>query len=302
MLLHRDRLPEAIASFGRGAAINPGSLMAREGTVEALVRQGRFAEALTALGNPSAKEAPHEGIMRMRVYLESGDFAAVPAAAARHRQWHGEEPEALVLEGEALLRLDRPGEAGAALERAARLFEKRIEKEREARDSAAAARRAKLRRAGAAAKGQKAPDGARKDAWVDVHDGRRRIQALQEEGAFLDSFAEEPSGESALLDGLFAARLLSGKASRAVGDAERAVDAFEAACAARPQRGEAWVELGEMAMAAGDLAAARAHFERAVGADPRDGAGWAGLVRAARASGDEKRAAALERARADALR
>lgn len=297
MLLHRDRLNEALVSFSKGAAINPASVLAREGTLEGLLRLGRYRDALAALRAPGAQEAPHEGVVRMRLYLETGDFAAVPAAAARQRQWHGDEPEVRILEGEALFFLGRHAEARACLDRAAGLIEKQLAKEREARKGAAAARRGGRRSRGEAG-GERAREGRNpKDDWVDVSDGRRKIQALQEEGAFLDSFAEEPSEESALRDSLYWAKLVAGRAARAMGALSDAKKLCEQATEVRSQRDEAWAELGSMALEAKEYRAATAAFERAVGADPESPAGWAGLLEVARAEGDERRTASIERAR-----
>ncbi len=293
MLLQQDRVPEALSSFAKGAAINPASVMAREGTLEGLLRVGKYREALSSMPTAGAREAPHEGVVRMRLYMETGDFGAVIAAAARHLQWHGDEAEVRLLEGEAYLALDQPAEARAVLGKAVALIERQLAKEREARSGAASARR------GGRRLGRSSKDGGKRDKeeWVDVQDGRRKIKALQEEGAFLDSFAEEPSGEEALLGQMYWAKLLSARVARAVGQPDEARALLADASAARGDRDEAWGELGEIEMDAKDYKAARAAFERAVGADGVSDRGWAGLMAVAEAEGDGRRLEALRRAR-----
>jgi tetratricopeptide (TPR) repeat protein len=298
MLLARGRFEEARASFRKAAEINPGSLIAREGSVEAMVRLGKYRDALLELRSTGAKEAPHEMIARMRLYLDTGEPAAVPPAAARYRQWYGDEVEVTMVEGEAMLGLGRPAEARAAFDRAARRIERKLSKERTAREKAKAApkggrSRAKAKRAApAAAVARK----GRAGEWVDVDDGRKQIRALQEEGSFLSSFAEEPSGEHMLLDELFSARLRSGQAARVLGLEQEARDLFGQASDVRPDRAEAWYNLGDLELSKGDFKAARAAFECAVGAEPGSELGWAGLARLAEATGKRAGAERLKRA------
>jgi tetratricopeptide (TPR) repeat protein len=298
MLLARGRFEEARFSFQKAAEINPGSLIAREGSLEAMLRLGKYREALLELRSTGVKEAAHEMIARMRLYLDTAEPAAVPPAAARYRQWYGDEVEVTMVEGEALLDLGRPSEARSAFDRAARRVERKLAKERAAREKAKAAgkggrTRGKAKRAvPAAAVARKGGSGD----WVDVDDGRKQIRALQEEGSFLGSFAEEPSGEHSLLDELFSARLRSGQAARAQGLEAEARDLFAQASAVRPDRAEAWYNVGDLDLSAGDFKAARAAFECAVGAEPSSELGWAGLARLAQARGKPQGAARFKRA------
>ncbi len=302
MLLSRDRLKEARASFAKAAEINPGSLIAREGALDALLRLGEYREAVLALRSPGVKEAPHEIVARIRLYLDTGDFAAVHPTAVRYRQWYGEEAEVRLLEGEALLALGRPAEARAAFDRAVREVERALAKERAARERAQSTHRPRHRRGGKESPGKGAkepPKGGRKggaDEWVDIEDGRKQIQALQEEGAFLDSFAEEPSGENALLEELYRAKVLSAQAARGQGGEGDARTLLEQAARLRPDRAAAWFDLGSLALGARSMREARAAFERAVGAEPESELGWVGLLRLAQAEGNDRRSARLRAA------
>jgi tetratricopeptide (TPR) repeat protein len=194
--------------------------------------------------------------------------------------------------------LGREAEARDTLTRAAHALEAQLAREREARAGAASARRGKRRAAEGASAGSAKGRTRAKEEWVDVQDGRRKIRALQEEGAFLDSFAEEPSGEEHLLDHLYESKLLGAQAARRVGDAEGAQGLLEEATRVLADRDEAWGALGNMALDAKDWAAAQAAFERAVGADPESAGGWQGLHRAAAEGGSPRRAGLLAAGRA----
>ncbi len=302
MLLARGHLEEARASFGKAAEIHPSSQLAREGTLDALIRLGRYRDAVLALRPEAAREAPHELLARMRLYLDTGEFAALAPAAERFRKWYGDEPDARLLEGRALLGLHRAAEARQVFGGAASTLEKRLGKERKARAKALEQSRRRRKRgerparAGAAGKRRGDPDA---DIWQEVVDGRSQIRALQEEGAFLDSFAEEPSGEGALLEQLYRARLLGAEAAEAAGAREDARALLRQATEARADLPEAWFEIGRLALEAHDPKQARQAFERAVGADPSSELGWLGL---ARLSLERGRARAAKRFRAAALR
>jgi len=302
MLLARGHFEEARASFGKAAEIQPGSQLAREGTLDALIRLGRYRDAVLALRPEVAREAPHELLARMRLYLDTGEFAAVAPSAERFRKWYGDEPDARLLEGEALLALRRAAEARQAFARAAFTLEKRLSKERKARAKAleqSRRRRKRRERPKGAPPGGKNAAASGADEWQEVADGRSQIRALQEEGAFLDSFAEEPSGEGALQEQLYRARMLEGQAAQAAGGREDARALFLKATEARSDLPEAWFELGRLALEGGDPREARRAFERAVGADNSSELGWLGL---ARLSDERGRARAAERFRAAALR
>lgn len=302
MLLARGHLEEARASFGHAAQIHGGSQLAREGSLDALLRLGHYRDAVLALRPEAAKEAPHELVSRMRLYLDTGEFVAVGAAAERFRKWYGDEPDVRLLEGEALLALKRPAEAKRAFARAGIVLEKRLTKERKARVKAleqSRRRRTRSDRPPRANGSRKRAGQEPSDEWQEVADGRSQIRTLQEEGAFLGSFAEEPSGQAGLLEMLYQQRMMEGQAAEASGELDDARALFARATEARADLPEAWFEIGRLALEAKDRKEARRAFERAVGADPSSELGWLGL---ARLSTDKGRARAAMRFKAAALR
>lgn len=289
MLLARDRLKEAAEAFRTAAEINPGSQLAREGRADALARLGQYREALLSLQDTGPVRGPHESLQRIRIHLDSGDAAKVVVEAVRHRNQFGEEPEVALMEGEALLELGKPGEAEALLSKAAGALEKDLKREREAvaKAQGAGKRRGKKRAAQAVdtkrAVRMEGPDGPARSK-----DGRRQIEALQEEGALLQSFADEPLGEARASDLLFQVHLLAGVAAGVDGRADDARAHFLRATQSAPDRAEGWYRLGQRDLEADDLRGARAHFEAAVGAEPESDMGWAGLLAVARKRGDER--------------
>lgn len=296
MLLARDRFKEAAESFRIAATINPGSQLAREGRADALAKLGRYREAMLALQDAGDGQAPHENLQRIRIYLESGDPAKVVVEAVRFRRQFGDEPEVALMEAEALVELGKPGQAEAVLTKAAEGLEKDLQRERDAVSKAhgAGKRRSRRRTEGAVDERKAvrlegaAPGGASKD-------GRRQIAALQEEGALLQTFADEPLGESQVKDLLYQVHLLAGVAAGEDGRPDDARAHYLKATRAGPDRAEGWYRLGERALASDDLKMARAHFEAAVGAEPGSEMGWAGLLAVARTQGNGRAVRRLTR-------
>ncbi len=294
MLLARDRLKEAAQSFRAAAQINPGSQLAREGRAEALAKMGEYREALLSLREAGGEQAPHEGVQRVRIFLETGDPAKAVVEAVRYRRNHGEDPEVALMEAEALIELGKPADAEALLGKTAARLLKDLKKEREAVAKAQGAGRARRKRKDAPYdESRKVPMKGPASAG-----GREQIRALQEEGAMLQSFADEPLGEMQVKDLIFQAWLLSGAAASKDGRPDDARAHYEKATRARPDRAEGWYRLGESALAADRLKSARASFEAAVGAEPGSELGWVGLLALARKQGN----AAAERRLKGAVR
>ncbi len=286
MLLARDRLKEAAESFRMAAVISPASQLAREGRADALARLGQYRDAMLALPAHGVGEGPNESKKRVRILLESGEPTKVISEAARYRARFGEEAEVSLMEAEALVDLGRPAEGEALLEKAARFLEKDLARERQAVAKAQKAGRTKRRRRASAVDESRAVPLEGTQPSRPSKEGRSQIEALQEEGALLQRFADEPLGEVQVKDLIFQVKLLAGAAARADGRATDARAHFLQASKARPDRAEGWFRLGESALQGGDEKAARAHFEAAVGAEPNSELGWAGLLRLARKRGD----------------
>jgi tetratricopeptide (TPR) repeat protein len=286
MLLARDRLKEAADSFRMAAVISPASQLAREGRADALVRLGQYRDALLALHEPGVGEGPNESMLRVRIFLESGEPTKVISEAARYRSRFGEEAEVSLMEAEALVALGRPAEGEVLLDKATASLEKDLAKERQAVAKAQKAGRAKRRRRASAVDESRAVPLVGTEVTPTGKEGRTQIEALQEEGALLQRFADEPLGEVQVKDLIFQVKLLAGAAARADGRATDARAHFLQASKARPDRAEGWFRLGENALEGGDEKAARAHFEAAVGAEPDSELGWAGLLQLAKKRGD----------------
>ncbi|HEX9709164.1 MAG TPA: tetratricopeptide repeat protein [Candidatus Thermoplasmatota archaeon] len=286
MLLARDRFKEAAEAFQVASTINPSSQLAREGRADALAKLGRYREALLSLHDTGAGQAPHESLQRIRIFLESGDPAQAVTEATRYRKRFGDEAEVSLMEAEALVELGKPRAAEELLEEAARALDKDLGREREAVAQAQGAGRPKRRRRKAAVDERRAVplEGPRVEGAG--REGRRQIEALQEEGALLQTFADEPLGEAQVEDLIFQVRLLAGVAAREDGRPDDARAHFHKAVKARPDRAEGWYRLGEHALEAGDARVARAHFEAAVGAEPLSELGWVGLLAVAGKAGN----------------
>jgi tetratricopeptide (TPR) repeat protein len=287
MLLARDRYKEAAHVFAVAAKINPKSQLAREGRAEALANLGNYRDALLHLQDATEDHAPHEGVQRVRILLDSGEPSRAIVEAVRFRKRHGDEPEVSLMEAEALVELGKPAQAEDVLTKAVERLEKDLARERAAVAKAQSAPRAKRRRKAEAVDLDRAVPMEGPTTKGGARTGRDQIAALQEEGSLLRTFADEPMGEAQVRELIFKARLLAGGAAAQDGRGKDARAHFLQAVRARPDRAEGWYRVGELSLQDGDLKAARAAFEAAVGAEADNEVGWVGLLALARHRKDE---------------